>query len=207
MSETEHKLYFTDIPTKTVTLANEKTTMNLLGRLALTLSLADSSGSIHARPIDCYILKGIETTQIILSWPNLVTHYVDLFIDLIMSANKHIDAINMISLSNNNKINNPNNTNSRALVSTNNIIPPNGNKDIVVNQDILQDALPYTIILDHPVLPVPLSASPNNVPYYSSDTLWDSKHIYDVPIMEFLEDPLYDIFGPVYIPCPIQSCQ
>ena len=82
MSVTEQKLYFTDIPTKTVTLANEKTTMNLLGRLALTLSLADSSGSIHAKPIDCYILEGIETTQIILSWPDLVTHYVDLFIDL-----------------------------------------------------------------------------------------------------------------------------
>ena len=69
-----------------------------------------------------------------------------------------------------------------------------------MNQDILQDALPHTIILDHSALPVPLSASPNNVPYYSSDTLWDSKHIYDVPIMEFIEDPLYDIFGSIYIP-------
>ena len=69
-----------------------------------------------------------------------------------------------------------------------------------MKQDILQDALPHAISLDHPVLSVPMSASPNNVPYYSSDTLWDSKHIYDVPITEFLEDPLYDIFGPIYIP-------
>ena len=46
MSDTEQKLYLTDIPTKTVTLANEKTTMNLLGRL-----VADSSGSIHAKPL------------------------------------------------------------------------------------------------------------------------------------------------------------
>ena len=58
----------------------------------------------------------------------------------------------MISLSNNNKIINPNNTNSRALVPTNNIIPPNGNNDIVVNQDILQDVLPHTITLDHSAL-------------------------------------------------------
>ena len=35
---------------------------------------------------------------------------------------------------------------------------------------------------------------------HSSDSLWDSKHIYDVHITEFLEDPLYDIFGPIYIP-------
>ena len=43
-----------------------------------------------------------------------------------------------------------------------------------------------------------LSASPNNVPYYSSDTLWDSKHIYNVPIMEFLEDPLWSCIYSIY---------
>ena len=59
MSEVEHELYYTDIPAKTVTLANEKTTMNILGCLALTLTLQDSSGSIHTKPIDCYILEGI----------------------------------------------------------------------------------------------------------------------------------------------------
>ena len=100
MSEVEHELYYTDIPAKTVTLVNEKTTMNLLGRLALTLALQNSSGCIHTKPINCYILEGIETTQIILSWPDLVTHFVDLSIGLIKSANKHIDAINMISLTN-----------------------------------------------------------------------------------------------------------
>ena len=59
MSELEHELYYTDIPAKTVTLANETTTMNLLGRLALALTLQDSSGSIHTKPINCYILEGI----------------------------------------------------------------------------------------------------------------------------------------------------
>ena len=74
--------------------------MNLLGRLALTLALKNSSGCILTKPINCYILEGIVSTQIIIYWPDLVTHFVDLFIDLIKSANKHIDAINMISLTN-----------------------------------------------------------------------------------------------------------
>ena len=93
----------------------------------------------------------------------------------------------MISLSNNNKINIPNKPNSCALVPINNIIPPDVNQDIVVKRDIFQDALPCAISLDPPVIPAPISASPNNAPYsYSSDSLWDSKHIYDVPITEFL---------------------
>ena len=65
----------------------------------------------------------------------------------------------MISLSHNNKINIPNNLNSCALVPNNNIIPPNGNKDIVVKQDILQDALSHEIMLDHSVSSAPMSAS------------------------------------------------
>ena len=70
--------------------------MNLLGRIHLNLSLTDSSGKIHTKPIDCYILQGIDSTKIILSWPDLVTHFIDLFIDLIKSANKHLGALNMI---------------------------------------------------------------------------------------------------------------
>ena len=80
-------------------------------------------------------------------------------------------AINMISLSNNNKINIPNKPNPSALVPINKIIPPNGSQDTVMKQDIIQDASPHAIILDHPVFSIPLPASPNNVLYYSSDTL------------------------------------
>ena len=115
----------------------------------------------------------------------------------------------MISLSNNNKINIPNTPNTSTLVPINKIIPPNGSQDIIMKQDIIQDDLPHAIILDHLVPSIPLPASPDIAPYYSSDTLWDSKHIYDVPITEFLED-LYDIFGPIYIshtttPVPVLS--
>ena len=136
--------------------------MNLLGRLALTLSLADSSGSIHAKPIDCYILGGIETTQIILSLPDLVTHYVDLFIDLIKSANKHHNAINMISLTNTSKINNSNTSNSYAPDPFNNIIPPSGTQDNKVKQDILQATLSHAIIPNPPATSVPTNCTIHN---------------------------------------------
>ena len=100
MTPEQRKSCFDNIPPKTVTLANEKTTMNLLGRIHLNLSLTDSSGIIHTKPIDCYILEGIDSTKIILSLPDLVTHVIDLFIDLIKSAKEHLGAINMISVSN-----------------------------------------------------------------------------------------------------------
>ena len=78
MSLEQRKPCFDNIPPKTVTLANEKTTMDLLGRIHLNLSLTDSSGKIHTKPIDCYILLGIDSTKIILSWPDLVTHFIAL---------------------------------------------------------------------------------------------------------------------------------
>ena len=64
MSPEQRKTCFDNIPPKTVTLANEKTTMNLLGRIHLNLLLTDSSGKIHTKPIDCYILQGIDSSKI-----------------------------------------------------------------------------------------------------------------------------------------------